>query len=55
MKNFEKIKAMSVDELALFLDNITNDCLFCPAFEFCGIGIRCNKAFEEWLKSEVKQ
>ena len=57
MTNFEKIKNMSVDEMAKFLDRITsrcsaNRCEGCPLCEgiFC-----CPIEIGYWLNSEVKE
>lgn len=43
MTNFEKIKNMSVEELA--------DCNCCPVY--CSGG--CKYSWEQWLKSEVEK
>ena len=58
MTNFEKIKNMSLNELA-------SECckgLTCPIADFCGHIIRggvtfanCVKVWRKWLKSEVKE
>ena len=34
MKNFDKIKIMTIDEEAEFLSNVVK-CEMCPMFEFC--------------------
>lgn len=62
MTNFEKIKAMTVEELAKFLHKMAEDsdgcsCSCCPVDSFCdenttkfGCTVRM---FIEWLESEV--
>lgn len=60
MTNFEKIKNMSIDELAAkCCEGLT--CAFCPIASFCDriIGedvrlVNCVKVWETWLKSEVQ-
>ena len=63
MTNFEKIKNMSVEELAAKCC-YDSDCEICPIWEFCGYTINhlnyattseCLKAWERWLKSEVEE
>lgn len=58
MTNFEKIKNMSVDELAKKL-NKSFACDPCPIEEFCNKhnstpDLDCTGIWVEWLKSEVK-
>lgn len=56
MNNFEKIKAMDIDEFAQWVSSIT-DCSFCPmrhptdvkCYEGCPDGIK------QWLESEVRE
>lgn len=60
MTNFEKIKNMSVEELADTMGNATEDCVFCPIFKFCyeyrhGSAPNCSGTWEQWLKSEVEE
>ena len=59
MTNYEKIKAMSVDEMAKFLNNATLDlehCSCCPAYDICWeISASCETVFEKWLESEVQE
>lgn len=57
MTNYEKIKNMSIDEMAKFLDELTerccnNSCKDCPLCDgiYC-----CANEFEYWLNSEVKE
>lgn len=58
--NYERIKAMSVEEMAEFLSN-KMDCFNCPAFEshLCNgpYSIPIAKCFlhqKQWLESEVE-
>ncbi len=58
MTNFEKIKNMSIDELAEKL-NESFACDRCPIEEFCnennsGPHSSCTIVWGKWLKSEVK-
>ena len=58
MTNFEKIKNMSVDEMADKLDDLTV-CGYCPIEKFCDKNgkthyIRCKSTWKKWLKSETK-
>ena len=57
MTNYEKIKAMSVEEMAEWLDCIPTGCKFCPAREICEITIAldCTMTFKQWLESEVEE
>ena len=60
MTNFEKIKNMSVDELASeCCKRLT--CAFCPIEDFCEpiVGgdaryVNCIKVWKKWLKSEAE-
>lgn len=61
MTNFEKIKNMSVEELAKNCC-ASLKCAFCPIAEFCEQLIRddiklinCIKVWKQWLKSEVEE
>lgn len=57
MTNFEKIKSMSIEELAKLLDNITDacssgfDCDHCPV-KFPGAAC-CYNSFKSWLEAET--
>lgn len=56
MTNFEKIKAMSIEEAANFFNDLCSGCEYCLAEEVCTSDIRsCGKVFEKWLKSEVSE
>ena len=52
MTNYEKIKAMSVDEMVDFI-NKTNACEKC-AHNNCCDG-ECRSGIREWLESEVEE
>lgn len=57
MTNFEKIKNMSVEELAEKLDELS-DCDCCSIKEFCDKKtftrcMSCTDVWKDWLKSEV--
>ena len=61
MTNYERIKAMSVDEMAKFLSN-KMDCFVCPAYEshsckgvINNTQVNCIVHLKQWLKSEVKK
>lgn len=56
MTNFEKIKDMSVEELAEIL-NESFACDRCPNAEFCDctIGESCTDTWIKWLESEVEE
>lgn len=57
MTNYEKIKNMSIEDLAHFLDKITyccnndSECGYCPLYDAC-IGTTSSKT---WLESEVEE
>ena len=63
MTNFDKIKNMSVEELADTIANAMVDCVWCPISEFCALHNNdttqefdsCSESWEQWLKSEVKE
>lgn len=51
MTNFEKIKAMDIDELAIFFQG---DCTFCVCFSEPGrCSLSCKEGIKKWLESEV--
>lgn len=61
MTNFEKIKNMSVEELARLMSNVLSDCEMCPIRGFCkdtrsnsNRFLYCKAVCERWLKSEVE-
>lgn len=55
MSNFEKIKKMSVEELA---ESFILDCNCCiyfePCIEACDCDYDCKDGIKEWLESEVE-
>lgn len=57
MTNFEMIKNMSVEELAKQLFEPITVCGYCPARNVCKqLELsNCQRAFEQWLKSEVEE
>ena len=54
MNNYEKIKQMSVEEMAAYLASITN-CGSCKAYDVEKCMKECTKTLEEWLLSEVEE
>lgn len=56
MTNGEKIRNMTDEELAEFLDRILSDCDYCPMWAICHETAfsNCRKICAQWLKSEVK-
>ena len=54
MTNYEKIKAMTIDEMAEFLTKITaNYCIYCPLQKNCeNQDISCRGSIQQWLESE---
>lgn len=59
MTNFEKIKAMSVEEMAEFLYNyaIPHNCIDCFAYGGCSMqfNLSCKKLAQMWLESEAEE
>lgn len=65
MTNEEKIKAMSTEELARFLDKYISLCDECPAHQICQDEkvtpilvegeFSCAKRIKMWLKQEAKE
>lgn len=56
MTNEERIKSMSVRDLANFLHERMSSCGDCPICETCGADYRyCLRNLERWLKSEVEE
>ena len=56
MTNFEKIKNMSVEEIADKLDEVFA-CKFCPIEVFCRKNkktIACKTVWKNWLKREAE-
>ncbi len=57
MTNFEKIKAMSVEEMAEYLYRNVADCEMCPAMKSCKAptDIACKRTLLEWLEREAEE
>lgn len=56
MTNFEKIKQMSVEDMAYYLARMTH-CPPCPIKTVCADnnGISCRNVFIKWLESEAEE
>ena len=56
MTNFEKIKSMTVEEIAYYLARMTH-CPPCPIKTFCvnNYAIDCRSVFTKWLESEAEE
>lgn len=52
--NFDRIKAMSEEELAEFLNKSACD-YYCNYTSECTLGTSCKQGILEWLKSEAKE
>lgn len=60
MTNFEKIKNMSVEELADTMNVIITNCYKCPIWKFCEKNNyrdcrTCRATCKKWLESEVEE
>lgn len=57
MTNFEKIKAMSVEEMAEYLFRNVAECEMCPAMVGCKAptDFACKGRLLEYLESEVEE
>lgn len=54
MNNFEKIKQMTVDEMAMFFFANKNCCNSCVAkFEKCSTKQDCKNNIKKWLESDI--
>jgi hypothetical protein len=57
MTHYQKIQGMDVDELAGFLDDVTDDCTnACIGCKYVFKDFarqKCKKSIAEWLESEV--
>ena len=55
MTNFDRIKAMSIDELAKFIPDwsYTKACK-CDELPYAQCNYECDKCVKEWLESEVE-
>ena len=55
MNNYEKIKNMSVEEMAKFIYLVNPMyCIDCPAYNICKGG-ECTKTLEQWLGQESEE
>lgn len=54
MNNYEKIKAMTLDEMAALYDELNVDCAGynCPAYEICETLQNCKASIKLWLQQE---
>lgn len=60
MTNFEKIKNMSVEELADTMNVVITNCYKCPICKFCKKNNSrdcrtCRATCKKWLESEVEE
>lgn len=57
MNNFEKVKQMTVEEMAKWLDCISSECSeMCTAnYTHCNLQSTCQENIKQWLLAEVKQ
>ena len=56
MNNYEKIKAMSIDEMARWTFVLHSACGFCPVKEakMCETG-NCQYSWKQWLEQESEE
>lgn len=55
MTNFQRMKAMSIEELAEFFETKISECpTGIPKFNFECIDNKCKECWQEWLAQEVK-
>ena len=56
MTNYEKIKAMSVEEMADWINRTATDCDSCPEIKYCipNHGT-CQATIQDFLESEVEE
>ena len=52
MTNFEKIKAMTVTQIAKLLAGKESACEMCVKPIYCGTGGECHINIKKWLESE---
>lgn len=55
--NYDRIRNMSIDEMAEYITNITISCENCPVYEKCSITaeVNCSDMMKKWLESEVEE
>ena len=55
MKNYEKIKAMSIQEMAIFMNEHANDCCsYCMRMNTGCEALCCVQGQLEWLQQEAE-
>ena len=54
MTRYEKIKSMTIDEMAKFL-NTCDDCDFCAYVDTCKTTDECIEGRKEWLMKDVER
>ena len=54
MNKYERIKQMTVDEMAEWHSKIYVGCRYCPIYDDCQDG-ECVKEFKQWLSREVEE
>ncbi len=52
MNNFEKIKAMSIDEMAEFIAENINCGSCCLTDTACSVDLECDEVVKQWLETE---
>lgn len=58
MTNYDRIKQMSIEEMATMLDNFHLDCSYCLACNFCNESfkdVKCIDTVKKWLEQEVDE
>lgn len=56
MTNYDRIKSMSAEEMAEFMERVTEHletCTCCPAYKMCDAHIKCGENIKQWLLQEV--
>ena len=56
--NYDRIKSMSVEEMAAFIERMTEHleiCTRCPAYKMCDTHIKCGENIKQWLLQEVEE
>lgn len=53
MKNYDKVKEMTIDEMAACFGS-TEDCNTCVATNLCEYGVTCKDTIKKWLNSEAE-
>lgn len=54
MNNYERIKQMSVDEMAEFISDVTVNCEYCRLSELCSVTASCLITYKQWLLQECE-